>query len=138
MELFPVYLNLYQRACLVVGGGSVASRKITHLLRCGARVTVVAPEAEAEIEQLARDGEIRWEPRGFEESDLEAMFLVFSATDEEGLNHRISTLCQERNIPINVVDDPRHCSFFVPAVVRRGSLALAISTAGKSPCMPEG
>ena len=133
MELFPIYLNLHQRTCLVIGGGSVSSRKITHLLRCGARVTVVAPEAEEEIKQLARGGEIIWEPRGFVESDLEAMFLVFSATDEEGLNHRISMLCQERNIPINVVDDPPHCSFFVPAVVRRGSLALAISTAGKSP-----
>lgn len=133
MELFPIYLNLHQRTCLVVGGGSVAARKITHLLQCGAMVTVVAPEVEEGIAELAREGKIIWKPRGFVESDLEEIFLVFSATDDEGLNHRISMLCQERNIPINVVDDPQHCSFFVPAVVRRGSLSLAISTAGKSP-----
>ena len=131
MELFPIYLNLHQRTCLVVGGGSVAARKITHLLQCGAMVTVVAPEVEEGIAELARE-EVIWKPRGFVESDLEEIFLVFSATDDEGLNHRISMLCQERNIPINVVDD-RNTAAFVPAVVRRGSLSLAISTAGKSP-----
>jgi len=133
LELFPVYLDVTGRSCLVVGGGEVACRKVRNLLECGASITVVAPEAEEGIRQLARNREVTWYDREFVETDLEGMFLVFSATNQEGLNEVIAELCKKRNILVNVVDDPPRCTFLVPSVVRRGPLSVAISTGGNSP-----
>lgn len=132
-HLFPVYLDLRDRPCLVVGGGNVAYRKVCGLYECGARITVVAPQAEEGIGKLARDGQITWKERNFLASDVEGMILVICATDREALNKEIAGLCKRKGIQVNVVDDPPLCSFFVPSVLRRGSLTLAISTEGKSP-----
>ncbi|MCR4399960.1 MAG: bifunctional precorrin-2 dehydrogenase/sirohydrochlorin ferrochelatase [Syntrophomonadaceae bacterium] len=132
-QLFPVFLDLEGQACLVVGGGAVARRKVQGLVACGARVTVVSPAVEPGLQRMAQAGEITWRRRGFEDADLEDVTLVFSCTDQEELNERIAYLCKQKRILVNVVDDPPRCSFVVPSVLRRRSLAVAVSTEGKSP-----
>ncbi len=132
---YPVFLRLSGRPCLVVGGGRVAERKVGDLLECGAAVTVVAPAAVPGLERAAREGRLRRLARGFEEADLEGVFLAVVATDTPELNQRIHQLAEARGVPVNVVDQPELCSFIVPAVVRRGEFQLAVSTGGASPVL---
>ena len=131
--LFPIFLNLEDKNCLVIGGGAVAYRKITSLLKHMAKVTVVSPEANEEIQNLAENKSIVLKLKSFENEDLENMYLVIAATDNSSLNEKAAFLCRSRGIMINAVDDPALCDFFVPSVVRRKSLAVAISAEGKSP-----
>jgi precorrin-2 dehydrogenase / sirohydrochlorin ferrochelatase len=137
MTLFPVFLKLDGRPCLVVGGGPVAEEKIDGLLRTEARVKVVAPHATARIQALARAGRIRWEGRAFRPADLEGVFLVVAATSARALHARIFRQARRRGVLCNVVDDPAHCDFYYGAVVRRGALQIAISTAGHSPALAQ-
>ena len=132
---YPVFLRLSGQPCLVVGGGPVAERKVGDLLECGAVVTVVAPTAQPGLERAATEGKLRWLARGFNEADLEGMFLAVVATDDRELNERIHRLAEVRGVPVNVVDQPELCSFIVPAVVRRGEFQLAVSTGGASPVL---
>jgi uroporphyrin-III C-methyltransferase/precorrin-2 dehydrogenase/sirohydrochlorin ferrochelatase len=136
-ELFPLYLKLAGRRCLVVGGGSIAETKLQGLLRCGADVHVVAPEATPAIRGAAREGSICWEQRPFSPSDLAGVFLVVAATDSTELHEQIFRLCQDAGILCNAVDEPQRCDFYYPAVVRRGPLQIAISTAGHSPLLAQ-
>lgn len=133
--LFPVNLNLQARKCLVVGGGRVAERKVKSLLQCGADVWVVSPELTGELEKLASERTINYARRIYAVEDLDGCFLVISATGDREVNSRVADDCFARNIPVNVVDDPARCSFTVPSVLRRGSLCIAVSTAGKSPLL---
>lgn len=133
MEHYPVFLKLDDKKCLVVGGGSVAERKVKSLVRCGARVYVVSPELTPGLEEMARMGHIHHRAGYYNTGDLDGVFLVISATNDNSVNSIVAADCQARNIMINVVDDPEHCSFVVPSVVHRGSFKIAISTAGKSP-----
>ncbi|MEW6574167.1 MAG: bifunctional precorrin-2 dehydrogenase/sirohydrochlorin ferrochelatase [Bacillota bacterium] len=133
--LYPAFIKLKDRQCLVVGGGKVAARKVQMLLDCGAHVRVVSPEATGELAVRAASGEIEWVKRGFEEGDTTGAFLVVSATDDGEVNARVARECGERNILLNVVDKPEFCSFYVPSVVRRGQLTVAISTGGKIPLL---
>jgi siroheme synthase-like protein len=133
--LYPVYLKLAGQECLVVGGGAVARRKIGGLLRCEARVTVVSPGLLPEIKRAATRGDICYNERGFEDSDLQGKSLVIAATDDCGLNARIAQICCQQEIPVNVVDNPGLSTFFVPAVIRRGPLSISISSGGGSPML---
>jgi precorrin-2 dehydrogenase/sirohydrochlorin ferrochelatase len=137
MTLFPMFLKLEGRSCLVVGAGAIGEPKIGSLLTSGASIRVVAPRATALVTEWARVGAIRWESREFSVADLDAVFLVIAATSSREVNGTIFREAQQRNILCNVVDDPEYCDFFYPAVVRRGDLQLAISTNGHSPALAQ-
>ncbi|MFN2488539.1 MAG: bifunctional precorrin-2 dehydrogenase/sirohydrochlorin ferrochelatase [Actinomycetota bacterium] len=128
-------LNLTARRCLVVGAGSVALEKIEGLLACGASITVVAPEAITEIRVLAESGKVEWCARPYTSADLAGRFLVVAATSITDLNRRIYSDGEQRSMLVNVVDVPALCNFILPAVVREGPLAIAVSTAGASPAL---
>ncbi len=137
MSLFPMFLKLEGRSCLVVGAGTIGQSKIRSLLVAGASVRVVAPHANAAVAKWARSGVITWETRGFKAADLDGAFLVVAATSDRGLNEAIFREAQRRNTLCNVVDDPERCDFYYPAIVRRGELQLAISTGGRSPALAQ-
>ena len=136
-ELFPAFIKLEGRSCLVVGAGSIAASKIASLLRAAARITVVAPHAKPEIAKLAATGNIVWHEREFRASDLKRVFLAIAATADPQVNRAVFSASQKRGILCNAVDDPPNCDFYVPAVVRRGDLQIAISTAGESPSVAQ-
>jgi len=133
--LYMAALALEGQRCLVIGGGTVALEKIDGLLACGARVTVLAPDARPEIVQLALEGSVRWECREYETADLEGCLLAIAATGRTEVNIRVHDDAQRRSMLINVVDVPPLCNFILPAVARSGPIALAISTAGASPAL---
>jgi len=133
MKYYPVNLNVRNRKCLVVGGGSVGTRKVKTLLDCGAAVTVVSTDMSEELQKLSERQMLILEKRPFRSSDLESMFLVICATSDENLNLRISSEAAQRNMLCNVADVPEACNFILPAIVDRGDLIIAISTSGKSP-----
>ena len=137
MTLFPMFLKLESRPCLVVGAGAIAEAKIRSLLAAGAKVRVVAPQARKTVEDWARADVLAWQGRRFEPRDLNNIFLVIAATGSSGLNALIFGLARERGILCNAVDDPQHCDFYFPAVVRRGDLQLAVSTGGHSPALAQ-
>ena|ERR1700678_2760942 len=135
--LFPVFIKLAGRPCLVVGAGEIAKAKITSLLQAGARVLVVAPEAAPEIESLAATERITWRKRNYQPSDLDLAFLAIAATSDRAVNHAVFSESQRLGVLCNAVDDPPNCDFYFPAVVRRGDLQIAISTAGESPAFAQ-
>ena len=135
MRYYPVNLDVQNRDCLVVGGGSVGERKVKTLLECGARVTVVTTLATERLQALASEGHIDLKTRGYEPSDLEGKFLVIGATDSEEINEKISEDAARRGLLCNIADRPAACSFVLPAIVRQGDLVIAISTSNKSPAV---
>ncbi len=137
MEMFPMFLRLDGRPCLVVGAGTIAAPKIESLLRAGGVVTVVAPRASERVMQRAENSEITWFQREFTDADVAGYFLVIAATDIQAVNHRVAEASRAAGILCNSVDDPPDCDFFYPSVVRRGDLQIAISTAGKSPALSQ-
>jgi precorrin-2 dehydrogenase/sirohydrochlorin ferrochelatase len=137
MILFPAFLKLEGRQCLVVGAGPVGEEKIEGLLCTGADVRVVAPHATPRIRAWARAKKIRWEKREFRISDLANVFLVVAATSSPALHAQIYRQARRRGVLCNVVDDPEHCDFYYGSVVRRGALQIAISTAGHSPALAQ-
>lgn len=132
VPLFPLFVKLAKRRCLVVGAGKTAEEKIPTLLRCGATVIVVAPAATRTIKAWAAGNKIVWEERRFEASDLDGVFLTVVATPVKTVNKMVSEEAQKHQILCNVVRDRPLCDFYYPAVVRRGPLQIAISTAGHS------
>jgi len=135
--MFPIFLKLEGRACLVAGAGTIAAPKIASLLCAGGVVTVVAPRANPEIAAQAQAGEVRWHEREFVPADLDGTFLAIAATDRQSVNHAVAQEARARGILVNSVDDPPDCDFYYPSVVRRGDLQIAISTAGKSPALAQ-
>jgi precorrin-2 dehydrogenase/sirohydrochlorin ferrochelatase len=135
--MFPIFLKLESRPCLVVGAGVVAEGKIEGLVAERASVKVVAPEATAKIRQWAAVGAVDWNQREFESADLEGKLLVIVATSSRDVNTRVFTEAHARGILCNAVDDPPNCEFYYPAVVRRGDLQIAISTGGHSPALAQ-
>lgn len=133
MRYYPVNLDIKGRRCLVVGGGRVGARKVDTLDQCGAVVTVVSPEISPVLVQLAADKAIILKKRPYRSSDVQGMFLVIGATDNEALNRQINADAEGRNLLCNIADRPEICNFILPAIVRRGDFVMAISTAGKSP-----
>jgi siroheme synthase-like protein len=128
-------LKLTGRRCVVVGGGEVGLEKVEGLLACDGSVTLIAPEANRELQQLAAEGSIEWVQREYETGDLEATFIVIAATDDTDVNIKVYEDAERRAMLVNVVDVPPLCNFILPAIVRTGPLAIAISTAGASPAL---
>jgi precorrin-2 dehydrogenase/sirohydrochlorin ferrochelatase len=134
----PVYvacLMLRGRRCLVVGGGDIGLEKVEGLLACGGDVTLVAPEAVPQLAEYAREGSIKWEQRAFSPEDLEGAFLAIAATSDTEVNIGVYEEAEKRAMLVNVVDVPPLCNFILPAIVRNGPLAIAISTQGASPSL---
>ncbi|MEA2468646.1 MAG: precorrin-2 dehydrogenase [Thermoleophilaceae bacterium] len=128
-------LKLTGRRCVVVGGGEVGLEKVEGLLACDGQVVLIAPEAIPELQQLAAEGSIAWERREYRTEDLEATFIAIAATNDTDVNIRVYEDAERRAMLVNVVDVPPLCNFILPAIVRTGPLAIAISTAGASPAL---
>ena len=135
MQTFPLFLSLTNRRALVVGGGEPAARKAELLLQAGARVTLIAQTVTGEIAQLIADGRIAWAGHSFDTADLDGMTLAIVATEDGTLQARVSHEAQQRCVPVNVVDRPKLSSFIMPAIVDRGLITVAISTAGTAPAL---
>jgi precorrin-2 dehydrogenase/sirohydrochlorin ferrochelatase len=136
-ELFPMFMKLEGRQVLVVGAGNVGEPKIGGLLETGAHIRVVALQASPAVREWAREGKIELAVRAFSSDDLAGAFLVIVATNSRTLNERVYHEAQRRGVLCNVVDVPALCDFFYPAVVRRGDLQIAVSTAGQSPSLAQ-
>jgi siroheme synthase-like protein len=136
-SLLPIFVKLADRPCLVVGAGTIAAAKIAVLLESGAQITVVAPRANSEVQQLAAAGKLRLSERAFQPDDLAGAFLAIAATSDPDVNRAVFLEAERRGILCNSVDDPPHCDFYFSAVVRRGDLQIAISTAGESPAVAQ-
>ena len=128
-------LRLKGRRCAVVGGGDVGLEKVEGLLACEADVTLIAPVAHPELVQLAMEGSIRWERRTYRSGDLDGCLIAIAATDDTDTNISVFEDAERRAMLVNVVDVPPLCNFILPAIVRTGPLAVAISTAGASPAL---
>src|SRR6185437_10275594 len=128
-------LRLTGRRCVVIGGGEVGLEKVEGLLACDAQVTLVAPEAHPELERLAAEGSIEWLRRAYETGDLEGALIAIAATNHTDVNIHVFDDAEARAMLVNVVDVPPLCNFILPAIVRTGPLAVAISTAGASPAL---
>ena len=129
-------LKLSGRRCVVVGGGEIGLEKVEGLLACDGQVTLIAPEAEPALAQYAREGSIVWEQRRYAgPADLEGVFMAIAATNDTDVNIAVYDDAERRAMLVNVVDVPPLCNFILPAIVRTGPLAIAISTAGASPAL---
>ncbi len=137
MDLFPIFLKLTARPCVVIGAGNLAESKIESLQAAHARVTVIAPEARPRIADLAAAGEVEWLQREYAEGDLAGYFLAVAATNRPAVNRAVYKEAVAKNVLCNAVDDPPFCDFYFPSVVRRGDLQIAISTAGASPALAQ-
>ena len=133
--LYIACLRLSGRRCLVVGGGEIGLEKVEGLLACDADVVLVAPDAVPELEAYAAEGSIAWERRTYEPGDLEGTFMVIAATSDTEINISVYDEAERRAMLVNVVDVPPLCNFILPAILRTGPLAIAISTAGASPAL---
>ena len=132
---FPVLLDLRGRGCVVIGGGLVAERRVASLLTAGAAVTVVSPRVTAALVADAAAGRLRHVARIFEPADLDGATLAFTATDDGRVNAEVAREGRARGVWVNAADDPAHCDFLLPAVVRRGPLVVAVGTGGRSPAL---
>lgn len=135
MRYYPVHLDIQNRNCLVVGGGAVGTRKVLTLLQCGARVTVVSPIISDRLRELAATGTLTLYKRPYQTGDLDGIFLVIGATNDEALNRRISSDAEGINTLCNIADRPEICNFILPSIVRRDDLVITISTSGRSPAL---
>ncbi|HAE04424.1 MAG TPA: uroporphyrinogen-III C-methyltransferase, partial [Gammaproteobacteria bacterium] len=135
MNYLPIFIDITQQPCLVVGGGDIALRKINLLLKANAAVTCVSKECCNGIEKLVKDNKIIRIEKAFEATDINAQVLIVSATDDSDLNAQVSALAKTANIPVNVVDSPDLCSFVMPSIVDRSPIVIAISSAGKAPVL---
>jgi precorrin-2 dehydrogenase / sirohydrochlorin ferrochelatase len=135
MPYFPMFVNLEEKQCVIIGGGIVAFRKVEALLEFGADITVVAKEVCEQIE-LLKD-RVRIELKDYHTQDIEKAYLVIAATNDTVLNNRISKEAEIRKIPVNVVDVLEECSFIFPAFLKRGDVAIGITSSGKSPIISQ-
>lgn len=135
MASFPLFVDLKNKKCVIIGAGLVAYRKIEILLRYEARLCVVAPTVCAKVEQLHKEGLLTIEQRYYHSSDLSNAFLVIAATADSLTNTMVYEEAIRRNIPVNVVDEPQKCTFYFPSIIKRGELSIGISTHGKFPAL---
>jgi uroporphyrin-III C-methyltransferase/precorrin-2 dehydrogenase/sirohydrochlorin ferrochelatase len=135
MNQFPIFIQVRDRRCVVVGGGEIAARKISLLLRAEAQVGVVAPELCANLAALEAEGKIAWEKAEFDPRHLDQAWLVIAATDDKAVNEAVSQAAQARNIPVNVVDQPALCTFTMPSIIDRSPIVVAISSGGAAPVL---
>jgi len=135
MQYFPMFYHINGRACVVVGGGEVAARKVSLLTRAGGKVTVVSPELCESLQRRLDAGEIHHKAKTYEPEDINDCVLVVAATDNLAVNRSISELAQQKNLPVNVVDQPELCTFVVPSIIDRSPVQVAVSTGGASPVL---
>jgi len=135
MNYLPIFIDIKQKSCLVVGGGDIAYRKISLLLKAHAQVVCIGKSVCKNVQALANEGKITLIEKAFESSDIKAQSLIVSATDDAPLNAHVSELAKSANIPVNVVDSPDLCSFVMPSIVDRSPIVIAISSAGKAPVL---
>ena len=127
---FPLFVDLTGKRILVIGAGTVARRRIAALLPFGARITVVAPEASPEVEELAREGRLLWLPRAVQEEDLDGADLVLAAAGDTAVDAQTAAWCRKRHIPVNTASDRSLCDFYFPGVARRGSIVVGVTASG--------
>ena len=137
MSLFPIFLKLTGRRCVVIGAGHLAESKIESLRAADAAITVIAPEASKKIQEQAAAGDIQYHSRAYRHGDLQGAFLVVAATNDPLVNRAVFAEATTTGVLCNAVDDPPFCDFYFPSVVRRGDLQVAISTAGNSPALAQ-
>lgn len=135
MRYYPICLDVKDKRCVIVGGGEVSARKITFLLNCGANIVVISPQINEEINAFVQEKRIEWICREYQSNDLNDAFFVIVATDDSGLNKRISIEARDARVLVNVASSEEDSTFILPAVLNRGSLGIAISTEGKSPAL---
>jgi uroporphyrin-III C-methyltransferase/precorrin-2 dehydrogenase/sirohydrochlorin ferrochelatase len=135
MRFLPIFMNIRNKPCLVVGGGQVAARKVYLLHRAGAQVTIIAPKLCEELQRWVDSGDVACLARGFEVSDLQGQSVIIAATDKAEVNAQVAHLAQEHGIPVNVVDNPDLGSFIMPSIIDRTPVQIAISTGGASPVL---
>lgn len=135
VKYYPIYLDIREKGCVVVGGGDVAERKILRLLECGAVVSVVSRKLTTILMNMVEHSKIIHVDDNYDQQYLAGAFLVIGATDQEEVNDRIARDCRARGVMVNIVDDPGRCDFILPSLVNRGSLSIAVSTDGKSPAL---
>ncbi len=133
---YPVFVDVKKRRCIVIGGGTQGAEKVHKLLDCDANVTVISPEVEEEIKEIARLEKISWYRRKYKSGDLEgALLVVVADTTDETINQQVALEAQERDILLNVMDVTHLCTFIAPSIVDRGAVSVAISTGGASPAL---
>jgi len=132
---YPIVLDLTNRPCLVVGGGKVAQRKVTSLLKAGAAVTVVSPQVTETINDLHKKGRIAVVNRAFQPQDLDGQFILFGALNDPSARAELAAEAKKRGIPANLADDPQNCDFIIPSSFRGNDLLVAVSTNGRSPAL---
>jgi siroheme synthase-like protein len=137
MRYYPVYLDLKDRAALVVGGGAIAEGKAVQLVEAGARVRLVSPDLTPRLAELIASGAIEYRRGEFKPDDLHGVVLVISATNDQAVNEQVARLAAERGLLHNVVDQPALCNFITPALVTRGELQISVSTGGGSPSLAQ-
>ena len=132
---YPVFLDLKGRPCVIIGGGEVAERKISNLLDCQAKLTIISPEVTGPIHEMASRGELKWLPREYRDGDLKGVFLAIAATDLQRVNQAIAKEAANERVVLNVVDNTPLCTFIAPSIVKRGDVTVAVSTGGTSPAL---
>lgn len=135
MGYYPIFLNMADRRCAVIGGGAAAERKAAGLIEAGARVTVLSPALTPRLDDWARQGKIRHETRAYQAGDLAGFELAFVATDDGAVNQAVFLEGREKGVWVNAADDTGRCDFILPSVLRRGELVVAVATGGTSPAL---
>jgi uroporphyrin-III C-methyltransferase / precorrin-2 dehydrogenase / sirohydrochlorin ferrochelatase len=135
MNFLPIFLDIRDKTCLVVGGGATATRKVELLLRAHAKVTVVAPKLTVQLTQWGDEKRITHRVGDFVPTDLQNCHLVIAATNDKAINQQVSSLAQQQGTPVNVVDQPQLCNFIMPSIIDRSPVQIAISTGGASPVL---
>ena len=132
---YPVFIDVNQRRCIIIGGGNIGQEKVEKLLECDAEVFVISPEVNPRVKEMASNNEISWDKREYRQGDLEGAFIAIAATDDNKVNRQIAQEATERNVLLNVVDVTHLCTFIAPSVARRGEVTIATSTGGASPAL---
>ena len=132
---YPVFLDVKNRRCVVIGGGNIGEEKVVKLLEYDAKVVVISPEVNEGVKVLADDHRVVWDQREYRPGDLEGAFIAIAATDDNSVNRQIADEATDRNVLLNVVDVTHLCTFIAPSVVRRGEVTIATSTGGASPAL---
>jgi precorrin-2 dehydrogenase/sirohydrochlorin ferrochelatase len=135
MKYYPIFLRLAGRRCVVVGGGTIAARKVESLLAAGAHVAVISPSLTAELAARAARGELDHAKRPYRSGDLAGALLAYAATDDEAVQAAVAREAAAGGVLLNVVDRPQSCTFIAPSVLQRGDLTVAVSTGGGSPAL---
>ena len=135
MDYLPLFLDIKNKPCLIVGGGAIAERKVSMLIRAQAKLSIIAPEITSELKRKVENSEIDWLGKEFEASDLKNYQLVIAATDDKNVNAKIAMHCRVKNILVNAADDAQNCDFILPSIIDRSPVQIAVSTGGASPVL---